>query len=217
MEARAALLLAECDLEGAEAAALALLARALTANSPRHADEAREAAAHARLPAGDPPGALALMGPALERYLDLVERGAGAEVESVARKVEVLVAGGDEERAAALLAWGRAQLPDHPRVQYCAALLGLARDPEGAAAQVEAAAEADGWRVEAARERVVAAGIVAAADGGRAAAVMLLRAAMDRFADVFRKLGATNRATAVRLATKEGLLDAGMATSAERE
>ena len=41
--------------------------------------------------------------------------------------------------------------------------------------------------------------------------------AIRHVANVFRKLGAGNRATAVRLATQEGLLDAGMATSPGHE
>jgi DNA-binding CsgD family transcriptional regulator len=185
-EARADLALGEADLAGSEAARLALLERALSVESEHFAGYARDGAAVARMLAGDPPAARALLEPELARFLMLIEQGA-AEAEVLMPKVQVLVAAGEEERARPLVAWGLGVLPDHPQIRYCAALLGLRDEPDAAAAEVEATAagtEERGWTFVAACDRVAAAGIAAQAGGGRPAAVALLRAARERFGGI---------------------------------
>ena len=185
-EARADLLVNAADLAGAEAARLALAEDAISNAWPRLADYSHDAAAFARLLAGDPAGANALLKPSLGRYLELIERGA-AEVEVVPQKVQVLVAAADFDPARRLVAWGCGLLPDHPQLRYCAALVDLKDAPGRGALDVEAAAlgtEAHGWTFVAATDRMVAAGIAAGVPGGRAAAVDLTRAARERFASL---------------------------------
>ncbi len=287
-EARADLLVNSADLAGAEAARLALAADAISNAWPRLADYSHDAAAVARLLAGDPSGARALLEPSLERYLELIERGA-AEVEVVPPKVQVLVAAGEPRSGAASRGLGSRPPPDHPQMRYCAALLDLMDAPgarrsrrrggcaghRGARLDVRGRDGPGGGR----RDR-------RGAPGGRAAAVDLVRAARERFArlgcegwvrradetlrglgeraptrrargagglsarelevlglvaegltnrqiaerlvisehtairhvaNVFRKLGASNRAAAVRLAAERGLITPDMASSAGHE
>ena len=210
-EARADLALGEADLAGAEAARLALLERAFSVESDRFAGYALDGAAVARLLAGDPAGARDQLEPELARFLELIGQGA-AEAEVLVPKVQVLVAAGDQEQARRLAAWGLGVLPDHPQIRYCAALPDLLDAPDVAAAEVEAAAvgtEAHGWTFVAACDRVLAAGIAAAADGGRSAAVALLRAARERFAGIgcegwLRRVDESLRALGERAPTRAG-------------
>ncbi len=210
-EARADLLVNAADLAEAEAAWLALAEDAMSTAWPRLADYSHDAAAVARLLAGDPSGARALLEPSLERCRELIERGA-AEVEVVPPKVQVLVAAGDLDPARRLVAWGCGLLADHPQLRYCAALLDLRDAPARGALDVEAAAlgtEAHGWTFVAATDRMVAAGIAAGAPGGRAAAVDLARAARERFARLgcegwVRRADETLRALGERAPARHG-------------
>jgi DNA-binding CsgD family transcriptional regulator len=185
-EDRAWLLVGEGELELAERAYAASLGRGLTGRSARFGDDTREGAAVARLRAGDAPGALELVRPTVDRFLELIARGE-AEVDTVAHKVAVLVAAGEGGRAAEIVSWAAGLLPGHPYIRCCQALLDVPRDPARAAAAMEDAAsglESAGRRLEGAWQRVAAAGIAARVDGGAEPAAALLRSAHDRFREM---------------------------------
>ncbi len=182
-EDRAWLLIGEGELELAEQAYAGLLGRGLTRRSARFGDDTREGAAVARLLAGDAPGALELVRPTVERFVELIA-GGEAEPDSIAPKVAVLVAAGEGRRAAEIVSWAVGLLPGHPYIRCCQALADMPRDPARAAAALEEAAsglEAGGHRLEGAWQRVAAAGIAAGVDGGAEPAAALLRSAHDRF------------------------------------
>ncbi len=182
----ATILLGSGDLEGARRAYTAMLDVPFALESWRHREIACDGLATVRLLAGDPEGARHALEPVITRYVAVSQRGAG-EVETVRIKVGVLVAAGDEALASELTEWAAAALPGHAEVRCCEALVRLAHDPAaGAAALEEAVAglEAAGWRVTAARTRVVGAAIVVRVPGGREPAAMLLRTAHARFREL---------------------------------
>ena len=186
-EDRAWLLVGEGELELAEQAYTALLRSGLTRQSARFGDDTREGAAVARLLGGDTPGALELLRPTVDSFVELIARGE-AEPDSIAPKVAVLVAAGEGRPAAEIVSWAVGLLPGHPYIRCCQALLDLPSDPARAAAALEEAAsglEAGGHLLEGAWQRVAAAGIAAGVDGGAEPASALLRSAHDRF----RKMG----------------------------
>ena len=182
-EDRAWLLVGEGELELAERAYAAALGRGLTGRSARFGDDTREGAAVARLLAGDAPGALELVRPTVDRFLELIASG-DAEVDTVAHKVAVLVAAGEVGRAAEIVTWAAGLLPGHPYIRCCQALVDMPHDPTGAAEALGEAAsglESAGRRFEGAWQRVAAAGIAAGVNGGAEPAAALLRSAHDRF------------------------------------
>ncbi len=211
-EARADLALGEADLAGAEAARLALLERAFSVESDRFAGYALDGAAVARLLAGDPAGAREPAG-ARARALPRAHRagrrgGGGAGPEGPG-------AGGRRRPGAGPAAGGLgpgACCPTIPRSGTAPRCPTSRTRPIAAAAEVEAAAvgtEAHGWTFVAACDRVLAAGIAAAADGGRSAAVALLRAARERFAGIgcegwLRRVDESLRALGERAPTRAG-------------
>ena len=177
---------------GAEAARLAAPRAGLPVESDRFAGYALDGAPRSR--ASSPatrPAPAASWSPS-SRASSSSSGRAPRRREVLVPKVQVLVAAGDQEQARRLAAWGPGVLPDHPQIRYCAALPDLPDAPDVAAAEVEAAAvetEAHGWTFVAACDRVLAAGIAAAAAGGRSAAVALLRAARERFAGIGSRTG----------------------------
>jgi DNA-binding CsgD family transcriptional regulator len=182
-EDRAWLLVGEGELELAEQAYTALLGSGLTRRSARFGDDTREGAAIARLLGGDAPGALELLRPTVDSFLELIA-GGEAEPDSMSPKVAVLVAAGEGRPAAEIVSWAAALLPGHPYIRCCQALLDLPSDPARAAAALEEAASslvAGGHRLEGAWQRVAAAVIAADVEGGGPAAIALLRSAHDRF------------------------------------
>ena len=182
----ATILLGSGDLEGARRAYTAMLDVPFALESWRHREIACDGLATVRLLAGDPEGARDALEPVITRYVAVSERGVG-EVETVRIKVGVLVAAGDEALASELTEWAAAALPGHAEVRCCEALVRLPHDPAAAAAALEEAVaglEAAGWRVTAARTRVVGAAIVARVPGGREPAAMLLRTAHARFREL---------------------------------
>ncbi len=185
-EDRAWLLVGEGELELAEQAYAALLGSGLTRRSARFGDDTREGAAVARLLGGDAPGALDLLRPTVDSFVELIA-GGEAEPDSIAPKVAVLVAAGEGGPAAEIVSWAVGLLPGHPYIRCCQALLDLPSDPARAAAALEEAAsgvEAGGHRLEGAWQRVAAAGIAAGVDGGAEPAAALLRSAHARFRDM---------------------------------
>jgi DNA-binding CsgD family transcriptional regulator/tetratricopeptide (TPR) repeat protein len=182
----AALVLGSGDLDAAEAAYSALIGSPFARESARIDEIAREWVATVRLLAGDVAGARQLLAPALDREVRMIKREQ-AEIESVRRKVGVLVAAGDHERAAELVTWAAGVRPGHPEVRCCEALLELPSAPAGAAMALEDAVsdiESAGWRVAGARTRVVGATIAAGASGGREPTANLLRTAHARFREM---------------------------------
>ena len=180
---RAWLLVGEGELELAEQAYTALLGSGLTRRSARFGDDTREGAAVARLLGGDAPGALELLRPTVDSFVELIA-GGEAEPDSIAPKVAVLVAAGEGGPAAEIVSWAVGLLPGHPYIRCCEALLDLPSDPARAAAALEEAAsglEAGGHRLEGAWQRVAAAGIAAGVHGGAEPAANLLRGALERF------------------------------------
>jgi DNA-binding NarL/FixJ family response regulator len=172
------------ELDDAEAAYAALLARNIAEESERFAEGVHMGIASARLLAGDGPGALEAMHPTVEHYFALIERG-DAEVEVAWLQLAVLAAGRDHERAAEIAAWAAGVIADHPCTRYGQALVRLPGDPAAAAVVEQASAEreAAGWVMDAAVQRAAAA-IVAEAAGARAVAVAFLRANLERFREL---------------------------------
>jgi DNA-binding NarL/FixJ family response regulator len=169
------------ELDDAEAAYAALLARNIAEESERFAEGVRIGIGSARLLAGDGPGALEAMRLTVERYFALIER-CDAEVEVAWMQLAVLAAGREHERAAEIAAWAAGVIADHPCTRYGQALVRLPDDPAAAAAVEQASAEheAAGWVMHAAVQRAAAA-IVAERAGAGEATVSLLRTNLDRF------------------------------------
>ncbi len=179
--ARADVLLGLGDLDGALEIAGAMLASDLRIDDPRDG-ETRENLARMCLAAGDVPGALAVLRPAVDALLAAIAADDGWDAEIAPTAVAVLRAGGEMEEAGRIARWLGQIVGDHAWFRLCSALA----DPSPgapAAGAVEAAAtdlESDGWRVLGALVRLQAAGILR--DGGAPEeAVSLMRVALDRF------------------------------------
>jgi DNA-binding CsgD family transcriptional regulator len=210
------------ELDEAQAAYTALLARTIAKESERYAEGVHMGIATARLLAGDGSGALEAMRPTVGHYFALIERG-DAEVEVAWMQVAVLAAGGERERAAEIAAWAAGVIAEHPCTRYGRALVRLPGDPEaaGAIAQASAEHEAGGWVLDACVQRAAAA-IVAERVGARDHAVPFLRANLERFralgSDALcRRIEAQLRALGARAPSGRGRAGAGGLSARELE
>jgi DNA-binding CsgD family transcriptional regulator len=180
--------LARCALEEAVAILDAASGEADALGDLEAVSRARLGLARARLAAGDPAGAAAALGPAIDRW----ERAPGGALPTppslLVCAVEAALFNGDAREAAGWAGEIEGRV-EGPRAHYARALATAAagrRPVAGALAAAAGEMEASGWRWEAARMRVVGSEALARLEGAREEALALAGAALTQL----RALGA---------------------------